>query len=247
MKHSFTLTELLVVIAIIAILAGMLLPAINRARGTAEQTACMNNLNQLGKAEALFQSDNNQKISSVQSFDQKYNQIYCLWEYVGQKKEIFLCPVDPKEETPKNWKFSKSDDTLSLRMSYLTNSGIHYEKTGGSTGNNLSTDSETGSSYLKYVGKLLSMSAVDSPASVMSLGENGIADYFYSDGTTSDTLNITDSKSAYKRLAFSMHGNKRANYLYLDGHAVTLDGEREAKPLVQGSSETPSPWQKWPR
>ncbi|MGQ9789379.1 MAG: prepilin-type N-terminal cleavage/methylation domain-containing protein [Armatimonadota bacterium] len=56
-KHAFTLLELLVVIAIIAILAGMLLPVLMRARESARKATCQSNLKQIGTAFQIYLND----------------------------------------------------------------------------------------------------------------------------------------------------------------------------------------------
>ena len=67
-KRKFTIVELLIVVSIIAILASILLPALNKARAKGQAISCTSNLKQCGLALAQYMDDNNNYICTIQSY-----------------------------------------------------------------------------------------------------------------------------------------------------------------------------------
>lgn len=248
-KSSFTLIELLTVIAIIAILAGLLLPAVGRARATAQKTACSNNLSQIGKAEALFAIDNKNKAVPAEGLGVFYNAIFSLWDYVGENEKIFICPVDPDETTlTTNIPINKTDKK-DLRISYIFNGtsskadkyGVHWSA--GVTVNTAAGLVAKPSIYREALADWLSLSRIARPSQTMSMAEGakGNTEAFIYAGVKESNgggLSATDAVALYGTAANcplnpEAHGNA-SNYLYMDGHVETLKMEEAADQIISG-------------
>ena len=242
-KRHFTLIELLVVIAIIAILAGMLLPALNRARESAYGATCLSNLKQLGSGVTMYADGQDGMLPPIKR-GRSDGKNECWTEFlIGTQSitgSILECPVVKMRTT--KWKDLDPGEVFKGNDNFQW---PHYAMNESCDPYDMATNSF----------RLKKLSQAKAPSVTLSHADSASGDSTEALRKFTPNLiqqyNVTNSFSI-----IDLRHGQGANALFLDGHAASRKSSTKLpinysandnpyKNAFEGDTQSPEPGTLW--
>jgi len=215
--EAFTLIELLVVIAIIAILAGMLLPALARAKAKANQTYCLNSTRQIGIAVSLYGHDYGNRIPLAKNWGRQWGEDHALRTDPVWMPELFIPYIGTNTSKPR-----KEEASIKLYQSrkglYTCPVAIRIKLKTGAPGAGFTEDKFFGNDGVTYVWNHIYLSKTGGTYEVTKpvSGRSDTAISNPSRATLTWEIPYWDSKT--------MPHSKGMNLVMADGHSERVNG-----------------------